>query len=102
PGGYPDVGAPPPGWPSTWGANSVDYGMDQTVVNQVGAAQVKAALLALPTISITTDLANLFDPTTGIYANANNDGRDWERPASVELINPDGAPGFQIDAGLRI
>src|SRR5205085_2336589 len=38
-GGDPDVGAPPAGWPATWGNNVVDYGMDQTVVNQVGAAQ---------------------------------------------------------------
>ena len=50
----------------------------------------------------TTDLANLFDPNSGIYANAYQQGEDWERPASVELINPDGSQGFQIDAGLRI
>jgi VCBS repeat-containing protein len=96
------VGAPPAGWPAAWGNNVVDYGMDQTVVNQAGAAQVKAALLAIPSLSITTDLANLFDPVTGIYANAYNDGRDWERDASVELINPDGSGGFQINAGLRV
>jgi len=101
-GGFPDVGAAPAGWPTSWGSNVVDYGMDQTVVNQEGAAQVEAALLALPTISVATDLPNLFDPTTGIYANAYNDTRVWERPASVELINPDGSAGFQIDAGLRI
>ena len=31
-----------------------------------------------------------------------SEGRAWERPVSVELINPDGSEGFQIDAGLRI
>jgi hypothetical protein len=101
-GGFPDVGAAPPGWPTSWGNNVVDYGMDQTVVNSEGAAQVKSALMSISTMSISTDLANLFNPSTGIYANAGNDGRDWERPASVELINPDGTPGFQIDAGIRI
>lgn len=101
-GGYPDTGAPPVGWPETWGNNVVDYGMDQTIVDQYGAAQVKAALAAMPTLSITTDLANLFDPSFGIYANAGNDGRDWERPASVEMINPGGTGGFQINAGLRV
>jgi hypothetical protein len=101
-GGHPDVGAPPAGWPATWGNNVVDYGMDQSIVNQAGAAQVKAALLAIPSLSITTDLANLFDPVTGIYSNARNDGRDWERDASVELLNPDGSGGFQINAGLRV
>ncbi len=102
PGGDPDVGAPPPGWPASWGNNVVDYGMDQAVVNQLGAETVKNALRAIPSISISTDLANLFDPAHGIYANANQDGRDWERPASVELLNPDGSAGFQINAGLRI
>jgi Lamin Tail Domain/Chitobiase/beta-hexosaminidase C-terminal domain/CotH kinase protein len=102
PGGDPDVGAPPAGWPEAWGGNVVDYGMDQTVVNQLGAETVKNALRAIPSISISTDLVNLFDPATGIYANAYQDGRDWERPASVELLNPDGSAGFQINAGLRI
>lgn len=101
-GGDPDVGEPPVGWPSSWGNNVVDYGMDQAIVQQEGAARVKNALLAIPSISITTDLANLFDPSTGIYANAYQDGRDWERPASVELLNPDGTSGFQVNAGLRV
>ena len=30
------------------------------------------------------------------------DGRAWERPVSVEWINPDGCSGFQVDAGIRI
>ena len=55
---------------------------------------------ALPTIEISTNLSNLFDPTTGIYANAGTTG--LKVPASIELINPDGTPGFQIDAGLSI
>ncbi|MFN0053350.1 MAG: lamin tail domain-containing protein [Planctomycetales bacterium] len=101
-GGDPDYGAPPAGWPASWGNNVVDYGIDQTVVAQEGAERIKAALKAIPTISITTDLANLFDPAIGIYANAYNQGRDWERAASVELLNPDGTPGFQVNAGLRI
>jgi hypothetical protein len=49
-----------------------------------------------------TDLGNLFDPGTGIYANAYQDGIAWERPASIELIYPDGTKGFQINAGIRI
>ncbi|HSR87540.1 MAG TPA: lamin tail domain-containing protein, partial [Pontiella sp.] len=53
-------------------------------------------------ISITTDHANLYDPSVGIYVNATQHGLAWERPASAELINPDGSKGFQINAGLRI
>ncbi|MFO1003367.1 MAG: chitobiase/beta-hexosaminidase C-terminal domain-containing protein, partial [Planctomycetaceae bacterium] len=101
-GGDPDFGEAPANWPSSWGNNVVDYGIDQTIIQQEGATRVKDALKAIPSLSITTDLANLFDPSTGIYANAYNDGRDWERPASLELLNPNGATGFQVNAGLRI
>ncbi|WP_146454978.1 lamin tail domain-containing protein [Rubripirellula tenax] len=95
-------GAAPVGWPTTWGTNFVDYGIDPDVIAFEGEQAVKDALLSLPTISLTTELANLFDEEFGIYSNAVQDGRDWERPASAEWINPDGTPGFQVNAGLRI
>jgi len=97
-------GSAPPGWPSGWGINEVNYGMDPDIVNSptYGAAALAAALKAIPSISINTSLANLFDASTGIYSNARQQGKDWEREASVELLNPDGSAGFQINAGLRI
>lgn len=84
------------------------YGMDPGVLaktysdasNQVFSVQ--DALKAIPAISITTDHAHLYDPASGIYVNASQHGLPWERPASAELINPDGSKGFQINAGLRI
>ncbi|MGC6425719.1 MAG: lamin tail domain-containing protein [Akkermansiaceae bacterium] len=60
---------------------------------------VQDSLKAIPSLSITTNEANLFDPDIGIYVNATE---KWERPVSAEWINPDGRKGFQIDAGLRI
>lgn len=97
------TGAPPPGWPATWGANDVDYGMDPDVVNDPAyASAVTNGLKSIPTYSIVTDSSNLFDSATGIYANAGQDGIDWERPTSIELIYPSGAKGFQVNAGLRI
>ena len=96
-------GAPPPGWPSSWGANTRDYGMDPDIVNSAAYRdQIVPALKSLPSFSVVTDLKHLFDPTTGIYANPGQDGRDWERPCSLELVFPDGSKGFQIDAGIRI
>ena len=98
------AGQAPSGWPSgSVNGQVLDYGMDPDIVNDpTWGPQIEAALTAIPTISIVTDTSNLFDPTTGIYVNAYQDGAAWERPASVELINPDGSPGFQIDAGIRI
>lgn len=98
----------PDAWPSgpvtgvAGDAQRLDYGMDPNVVSGNEAA-VQAALTGIPTISIVTDQDNLFDGATGIYVNADERGVEWERPASVELIDPSGAePGFDIEAGLRI
>jgi hypothetical protein len=96
--------APGPGWP-TGSVNSqvINYGMDPDIVNDSRYRNLMDdALLAIPSISLVTDLENLFDSSKGIYVNARNDGLNWERRTSVELINPDGTPGFGLDAGLRI
>jgi hypothetical protein len=96
-------GETPAGWPSSWGGNTVDYGMDPNVVNAAAYRdEIAGNLKSIPSFSIATDFANLFDPVTGIYANPSGDGMEWERPASIELINPDGTKGFQIDGGIRI
>ena len=95
---------PGPQWPSgSVNGQAIDYGMDPDIVNDARyRGKIKDALLAIPTISLVTDLENLFDPSIGIYVNARRDGMEWERPTSAELLNPDGSEGFQIDAGLRI
>ncbi|HAB17609.1 MAG TPA: hypothetical protein DCE44_14290, partial [Verrucomicrobiales bacterium] len=96
-------GKAPPGWPTSWGNNVVNYGMDPDIVNSATYKdELRPALASLPSFVVVTELRNLFDATTGIYANAGNDGRAWERPASLELINPDGAEGFQVNCGIRI
>lgn len=101
---WPTTKVPPPGFPSSWGANSVRYGMDKSVVAKYSAAQWKAALTQLPSLSIVTEMANLFDPVTGIYANASGHGEEWERPAAIEMLDSTNAvPGvFHERCGLRI
>jgi hypothetical protein len=96
-------GVPPPGFPYHWGRNRIDYGMDPRIVNDPSyQSEIIQGLKSLPAISIVTEMKHLFDPKTGIYANAHNDGREWERPVSVELLHSDGSDGFQIDCGIRI
>jgi len=88
-----------------WGGGSqmIDYGMDPAVVNDPRYRDLMdEALLALPSLSLVSDFVHLFDARDGIYMNALQDGRSWERPASLELIHPDGTEGFQINTGLRI
>jgi hypothetical protein len=129
-----DGQAPGPNWPGPgyFHDQRIDYGMDPEVVvddARYSGQTIIDALTAVATISLTTDLDNLFAPSKGIYVNAYSEGRAWERPCSVELIyppNPQGPGfpdlvqvpdanggwrwdlpsdmrgGFQIDAGLRI
>lgn len=91
-------------WPSTTVNNQqIDLEMDAKVVNDPDySSLIDDALLSLPSISIATDLNNLFDPDSGIYVNAYSRGTEWERECSVELINPDHSAGFMVNAGLRI
>jgi len=96
-------GAAPPGWPSSWGANVVDYGMDPEVVtNSLYSGTIKDDLKSIPTFSIVMYLNDLFSSTNGIYANPRSDEITWERPCSLELIYPDDREGFQINCGIRI
>ncbi len=96
---------PGPGWPTSGSVNghTMDYGMDPDIVNDPRwGPLLEDALLDISTISLVTDLENLFSPSTGIYVNPRNDGRAWERPTSIELLHPDGREGFGVDGGLRI
>ncbi len=92
------------GWPASWGNHIVDYGMDTRIVNSpTYGPTFRSDLKSIPTISLVMDLPDLFDPELGIYANPYQRGDDWERPVSVELLDPDGLDqGFQINAGIRI
>jgi uncharacterized repeat protein (TIGR02543 family) len=67
----------------------------------------------LPVISLFTDPYNLWDNDYGIYVKGDNAStsfpyfgsnfwEDWERPAHIELYEPDGRLGFSIDGGIKI
>ncbi len=96
---------PPNGWPHARFVNSqkLVYGMNPAAEVNSSEAELQPALKALPSLCISTNLDNLLDKDRGIYVNAMRRGRAWERPVSLEFIDPSGdEPGFQIDAGLRI
>jgi hypothetical protein len=96
----------PPGWPANGQVNNhvMEYGMRQEIVTGDAERLRNGMTNAIPSISLVTDLGNLVNPQRGIYVNPNNDGIAWERPVSVELIDPVKGSGseFHIDAGLRI
>ncbi len=94
----------PAGYPAAWSGAAADYGIDANVVNNAQPGYgLTEAILSLPAISLTADIADLFGSSEGIYYNSSQQGAAWERAASIELIHPDAlAEGFQIDAGIRI
>jgi len=91
-------------WPDyNVNGQELDMAMDPEVVkSSMYKDLIDDALLDIPTISLITGNRNIFDPGTGIYVNALEQGKEWERECAVELINPDGSEGFNINAGLRI
>lgn len=100
----PDDLVPGSGWlvPGT-SAQQISYGLDHDVYNNaVYKTIMEKAFTSIPTLSIVTDLNNLFNPDSGIYVNAFEHGEEWERAVSLELLNPDSTKGFQINCGLRI
>jgi hypothetical protein len=68
-------------WPNaSINAQMLDYEMDQEVVTDpLYADLMSTALLNFPSISISTDMKNLFDKSKGIYVNARSHGSAWER-----------------------
>jgi hypothetical protein len=109
--------ANPDGFPDFWMTETnyastnttvvpADYEMDPKILtNSSYYALAASGLTNLPTLSIVADVDDLFSQNDGIYANPNPllaDRPNWERPASAELIMPDGSAGFRKDAGLRI
>jgi hypothetical protein len=93
------------GWPTGSSVNDqmIDLEMDSDVTNSIKYSYlIDDALTDIPSISIVTDLNDLFGATTGMYVNALNHGEEWERFCSAELLDPKGKTGFNINAGLRI
>ncbi|MGC8823325.1 MAG: CotH kinase family protein [Bacteroidales bacterium] len=100
-------GVPGGNWPaenlSDESRQLIDYSMDSRVINDARYKDlIPQVFSSIPTVSVVTENANLFDPTTGIYVNALQHGEAWERPASVEMIDTDNTMVFSVNAGLRI
>ena len=104
-------GTAPSGWPAAGesvygtyqGANRYfDYGMDPDIISTYGAGTVVSALESVPTVSLVTDLNNLFGASTGIITNSNQSGAAWQKAASIEYINPDGTTGFSSNVTIKI
>ncbi|KPK49053.1 MAG: hypothetical protein AMK72_05495, partial [Planctomycetes bacterium SM23_25] len=92
----------PAGWPTSWGSITGDYQMDPNVGGETDMDglpfTVADALLAIPTLSVVMAQGDFLGTSSGIYRS----GKGIEKGCSLELINPDGTEGFQIDCSVEI
>jgi hypothetical protein len=97
--------SPGGGWPVGAKVNRqvMIYGINQSVVSDARwKDKMSDALKAIPSMSLVSSLDHWFDPSDGLYANPREQGKKTEIPGSLELINPNGTEGFQVNAGIRI
>jgi hypothetical protein len=87
--------------PATWpDGYPADFAMDQRVINNpLPGYDLINALIDIPSLSLVMPAKDFWGAANGIYANPL---LTLERPASVELLLPDGSPGFQADGGLAL
>lgn len=103
-----DQPAQPEGYPLPWrqrNGNTIpgDFQMDPDVVGTIYTRdELKESLRDLPTISIVTDITNLFDQQTGIQVNPQDSGPGSERRVSVEMMDFEDGDPIQLDAGMRM
>ena len=95
----------PPGFPSgptVMSGYPSDYEMDPEIVQDPAyTTEMKAALQALPVLSIVMKRENMFGADNGIYTHPLSRGPAWERPCSIEFMPLDGND-FQLDGGIQI
>lgn len=100
------------------------YPASKTVTKTYFVDQGISGRYDIPVVSLSTSPANLFDYETGIYvagkvrddwltlhpetagmmglpANYNQEGKLWERPAHMELFDPEGRLWISQDIGIR-
>lgn len=102
--------APGPDWPAPYETDdnfspihAMDYGLDPRVTDDsTYGPLLVGAFEAIPSISLSTELEHLFDEDSGIYVNPMEHGAEWERPASLEIIDPGDTYEVQAGMGLRI
>ena len=94
-------GNAPVGWPSgSVNGQVYNYGMDARISNEGNAQEMIAALSAIPSVMLTSDVGNFTNSEDGINSNAST--RGLEQPGNIEIIG--GSEDLNISArcGLRI
>lgn len=95
----------PVGFPSFWGGSSTisaDYEMDQQIVNNpMYSSQINDALKSVPTVSLTMNTDDWFNPETGLYVGYPNSDVSREKAVTAEFIFDNADENFAVECGVQ-
>ncbi len=98
-------GKSPAGFPLLWGGSSTiaaDYEMDPGIVNHPEyAAEISNALQSIPTVSLSMNVDDWFNPATGIYVGYPNSDISREKAVTAEFLFPDKQENFAVECGVQ-
>lgn len=88
-------------FPGAW------YGFDSAITSMYPPAELVESLKSMPSMSLVMSVDDWFgyNPPSGpfgIYPNSQSSGPQWDRAVSLEYLDPDGGPQFQINCGIGI
>ncbi len=105
PGTIARQGKNPPGFPTVWSGSSTipaDYEMDPAVVNNPEySGQIAKALQSVPSVSLSMNIADWFDPVSGLYIGYPNSGMTREKPVTAEFLFGDTTKSFSVECGVQ-
>ena len=96
------------GFPLAWGSNDgkpvpAYYEMARSVIQDAATKEeLLKGLRALPSVTLTPAMDDLFGAQKGIYSNPRQSGSEWERAADLQYFPTNGGEGFHVQCGVRI
>lgn len=98
-------GKSPAGFPLYWGGSSTieaDYEMDPEVVaNPTYSTEISKALQSIPTVSLSMNTDDWFNPNTGLYVGYPNSDISREKAITAEFIFPETGAHFAVECGVQ-
>ena len=98
-------GKKPAGFPQIWSGSSIipaDYEMDPEVINNPDySSEIENALKSVPTVSLSMNINDWFNGSTGIYAGYPNSDVTREKAVTAEFIFENESENFTVQCGVQ-
>ena len=95
----------PIGFPQIWGGSSIipaDYEMDPEIVNNPSySSEISKALQSIPSVSLTMNVDDWFNPVTGLYVGYPNSDISREKAVTAEFLFANPAENFSVECGVQ-